>query len=94
MLTENAAGFLRDFGVPCVCGAVSFTAILNKPDEVLTAVGVNLTSTMYVLECATADVAAAAIATGSTLTANGQPFVVRDVLSVDDGLFTHLTLSV
>lgn len=93
MLTENPAVFLQDFGVPCTCGAYSFTGVLDAPDETLNMGGVNVLSTMYVLQVQTSDVVAAGIASGSNLAVNGQAFVVRDVLSTDDGVFTHLTLS-
>lgn len=93
MLTENTGVFVKDFGVPCICGTYSFTGILNIPDETLNMAGVNVLSTMYVLEVQTSDVLAAAIVSGTALTVNGQAFTVRDVLSVDDGTFTHLTLS-
>lgn len=93
MFTENTDVFLRDFGVPCSCGAFNFTGILNKPDETLAAAGVNVLSTMYLLECKTVDVVSASIISGSNITVDGQAFVVRDVLSVDDGVFNHLTLS-
>lgn len=93
MFSENPDVFLRDFGVPCQAGAYAFTGILNKPDETLNMAGVNVLSTMYLLECKASDVVAGSIASGSAITVNGQSFTVRDVLSVDDGVFNHLTLS-
>ncbi len=93
MFAELTSVFLRDFGVPCTCGAFAFTGILDAPDDTLNMGGVNVLSTMYVLQVQSSDVAAGSIVSGSALTVNGQAFVVRDVLSVDDGVFSHLTLS-
>jgi hypothetical protein len=93
VLTEHPGVFLKDFGVPCSCGTYSFTGIPDVPDETLNMGGVNVLSTMYALQVQTSDVVAAGIVSGSQITANGQAFVVRDVLSVDDGVFSHLTLS-
>jgi hypothetical protein len=93
MFAELTIVFLRDFGVPCMCGAYAFTGILDAPDDTLNMGGVNVLSTMYVLQVQSSDVVAGSIASGSTITVNGQAFVVRDVLSVDDGVLSHLTLS-
>ncbi len=93
MLPENTAVFLRDFGAPCTCGAYAFTGVLDAPDDTLSMGGVNVLSTMYALLMTKADVLGGAIGTGSNVTVNGQAFVVRDVLSIDDGVFNHLTLS-
>jgi hypothetical protein len=93
MFTENPAVFVRDFGVPCSCGDYNFTGVLDVPDETLNMGGVNVLSTMYVLLVASADVVSAGIASASAIVVNGQAFVVRDVLSIDDGLFNQLTLS-
>lgn len=92
-LTENLAVFMTDFGVPCSAGAFNFTGILDLPDETLGMAGVNVLSTMYVLQVRTSDVRAASIASNSSVTVNGQAFTVRDVISIDDGAFSHLTLS-
>lgn len=92
MFSENPAVFLRDFGRACTAGAYAFTGILNAPGEVLSLSGVNVISTEYVLEVLSADVQAGAIVSGSSITVAGQAFVVRDVLQVDDGVFSNLTL--
>lgn len=94
-LSENLAVFLQDFGVPCSAngGAYTFTGILDLPDEVLNMAGVNVLSTMYALLVRSSDVAGAALASNSSITVNGQAFVVRDVLSQFDGAFSLLTLS-
>jgi hypothetical protein len=104
VLTENPGVFVKDFGVPCTCVAYPFTGILNAPGETLNMGGVNVISSMYVLEVLSSDVAGGAIASGSVITVTATVvidgtavvnpvFTVRDVLSTDDGVFTHLTLS-
>ncbi len=93
MFAENTAVFLRDFGVACTCGAYGFMGILDTPDDTLSMGGVNVLSAMYMLVVKASDVAAGTIASGSSITVNAQAFTVRDVLSVDDGVFNHLTLS-
>lgn len=93
MITENLAIFLQDFGVPCSCGAINFTGVLDTPDETLSMGGVNVLSTMYTLLVRASDVAAAAIASASALTVNGAAYTVRDILLQDDGAFCVLTLS-
>jgi hypothetical protein len=79
--------------VPCSCGDYNFTGILDIPDETLNMGGVNVLSTMYVLLASASDIASAGIASGSAIVVNGLSYVVRDVLSIDDGLFNQLTLS-
>ena len=93
MFVENTGVFLRDFGVPCTCGAYAFTGVLNAPDDTMNMGGVNLMSTMYELTLTAADVAGGAISSGSSITVNGKAFVVRDVIALDDGVFNNLTLS-
>ena len=91
--TENLAVFFADFGVPCSVGAVNFTGILDRPDETLSLAGVNVLSTMYQLAAQTSDVQAAGVVSGTAITMGGQAYVVRDVLLLDDGAVTSLTLS-
>lgn len=93
MLVETLDVFLRDMGVPCVAGAYTFTGLFDQPDDQLSAAGINFLSTMYLVTAKAADVNAAGLASGSALTVNGIAYVVRDVMSVDDGAFTNLTLS-
>jgi hypothetical protein len=93
MISENIGVFLQDFGVPCTCGAYAFTGILDAPDDTLNMAGVNVLSTMYVLQVKTSDVLGAGLVSGIVINVNSAPFVVRDVLSVDDAVFSHLTLS-
>lgn len=93
MLTENLSVFMRDFGQPCTANGRSFTGILDAPDDTLNMGGVNVLSTMYVLQAAAADVLAAGIVSGTAITVGSTAFVVRDVLSLEDGAFNQLTLS-
>ena len=93
MFTENLDAFLAEMSVPCSVGAYSFKGLFDLPDETLSAAGVNVLSTMYQLQVKTSDVVAAAIASGTSITVNGTVYVVRDVLSHEDGAFSVLTLS-
>lgn len=93
MFVEDPSVFLADFGLPCTSGSYAFTGILSTPDETMNMGGVNIISTMYELLLPTADVLGGAIASGGTVTVNGQAFTVRDVLLADDGLFSRLSLS-
>lgn len=93
MFTENPDVFLADFGVPCIANGQSFIGILDTPDETMNMGGVNVLSTMYTLQCKSSVAQALAIGTGSSVTANGMAFVVRDLVLEDDGVFCHLTLS-
>lgn len=93
MFAENPAVFLRDFGVPCAANGVSFTGLFDEPDDTLSMGGVNVQSTMYTLTLKSSDVTAATVASGGPITVNGAAFVVRDVMLIDDGIFSKLTLS-
>ena len=93
MFAENPDVFLRDFGVPCIAAGRGFSGILDTPDETMNMGGVNVLSTMYTLQCKTSDVLASAIVSGTAISVNAAAFVVRDVLSQDDGVFSQLTLS-
>ena len=84
---------MRDFGQPCTANGRAFSGILDAPDDTLNMGGVNVLSTMYVLQTPAADVLAAGIVSGTDITVSGVPFVVRDVLSLEDGAFNQLTLS-
>lgn len=90
---ETPAVFLADFGVPCVANGRSFTGILDTPDDMLNAAGVNYLSTGYLLTMRTLDATAAGLLSGNTVTVNGVAYVARDVMLVDDGTFTHVNLS-
>lgn len=90
---ESPAVFLADFGVPCSANGQSFLAIFDQPDEGLGMAGVNVLSTMYQLTARATDVALAGLASNTSVTVNGSPYVVRDVMALDDGTFCHVTLS-
>ena len=77
----------------CSSGGRAFMGLLDTPDETLNMGGINLISTMYVLAVKSTDVAQSAIVTGSAITVGGKPYIVRDVLQQDDGVFSNLTLS-
>ena len=55
--------------------------------------GINVLSTMFSLQVQSSDVTAATLATGSAVTVNGAAYTVRDVMLIDDGVFSKLTLS-
>ena len=93
MIAESLDVFLADFGVICTSGGQTFRGLLDSPDETLNMGGVNIVSTMYVCTAKTADVSAAGVVSGVSVTVGGVSYVVRDVLLVDDGAFSHLTLS-
>lgn len=77
----------------CTANGFGFRGLLDTPDESLNQFGVNVLSTMYVLTCKSSDVASAGIASGAAITVGAAAYVVRDVMLVDDGAITHLTLS-
>jgi hypothetical protein len=93
MFAENPAVFLRDFGSPCSANGQPFTALVDRPDQVLQMAGVNVQATELQLTVAAADVALAGLAPGVAMVVDGQAAVVRDVMSVDDGAFFHVTFS-
>lgn len=93
MFTETRAVFLADFGVPCTANGRTFQGVLDTPDETMNMAGVNVLSTMYQCLVDTADAQAAALLSGTSITVAAQPYVIRDVVLVDDGAFTSLTLS-
>ncbi len=93
MFTENPGVFLADFGVPCSAGAYQFTGLLDAPDDVLSMAGGTVLSTMYSLQMLADDVAAAGIDTGTSLVVNGRSYTVREVISLDDGVFKRLALT-
>lgn len=93
MIDEFPDEFIQDFGVPCSKGGDSFTALFDMPDQNLVLGGINVQSTEYALVAKTEDVQRLAIVAGDDLAVDGNPFVVREVSLVDDGVFTRITLS-
>ncbi len=93
MFAETLDVFFADFGVVCTAGGRTFRGLLDTPDETLNMGGVNILSTMYVCTVKTDDATAAGLVSGSAITVGGVAYVVRDVMLVDDGALSHLTLS-
>lgn len=93
MFSEGLDVYLRDFGVPCVAAGLSFTGILDTPDQTMNMAGINVVSTMYACTVKTSDAQAAGLVSGLVITVGGVAFEIRDVLLTDDGAFTQLTLS-
>lgn len=93
MFTEDPRVYLRDFGKPCTAGAVSFTALVDQPDQLLAMGGGTVQSTEWALTVLANDVAAAGLASGVAMTVDGSPAVIRDVLALDDGVFYRVIFS-
>lgn len=93
MFTEDPRAFLLDFGKPCSANGVPFTALADRPDEMLQMAGVIVQSTEWRLTVAASDVTAAGLANGVAITVDGQAGTVRDVAALDDGAFFHVTYS-
>ncbi|GLT20789.1 hypothetical protein GCM10007933_02410 [Zoogloea oryzae] len=93
MIAEGLDVFLADFGVVCTSGGQTFKGLLDTPDETLNMGGVNILSTMYVCTVKTDDATAAGLVSGCAIAVGGVAYLVRDVLLVDDGAFSHVTLS-
>lgn len=92
--TDDLAEFFLDFSVPCVAAnGHRFNALLDTPDESMSMAGVHVLSTMYLITAQTSDTTAAALATGVSLTVDGNTYTVRDVLLQSDGALTQVTLS-
>lgn len=88
---EDLDAFLADFGLPCVAGVVSFTGILDQPDEVLNLTHADALSREYDLTYKTA---AVTLTRGGALTVDGVAFTVREApRQIDDGAFTRARLS-
>ena len=89
MITEDAAGFLNDFGQTVVFGAVSTKGILDVPSEIIA--GGMVISTDYSLTYSTASMPN--LQHGSAITVGGAAYTVRDVRAQDDGTFSIAYLS-
>jgi hypothetical protein len=93
MFAENLDVFLREFGLPCSVAAQAFIGILSQPDEQMLMAGVNVMSTMYELTVKSSDVSALTIKSKTVIVVAGINYEVRDVMLLDDGAFTKLTVS-
>lgn len=83
----------REFAVPWSKGASSFLGILDAPGQVLAVGNVNVVANMYALTAKTADAESVDLQNGDTITVDGKSFDVRELLALDDGLITNVTLS-
>lgn len=92
MFAENLDVFMQDFGVPCQVRSYTFTGIFDMPSQTIGVGHGDVVSNEYSLLVKTADATAGGIRGGSTITINGQVFVVRERLLEDDGAFTRFTL--
>ena len=92
-ISEHLTGFIADFGVACSKGAYAFTAILDMPGEMLNLAGVNVINNAYLLTMLSSDAIACTLTTGDSITVGGVGYSVRDLMAIDDGAFTHVTLS-
>lgn len=92
MFAENLDVFFQDFGVPCQVRAYTFVGIFDTPSQTIGIGHGDVVSNEYSLLVKTADSTAGDIRGGSTVTVNGQVFVVRERLLEDDGAFTRFTL--
>lgn len=90
---SNVSEFFRDFAVPCTCGAFAFSGIFDRPDDTFGMGGVNVQNTNYTLQVAAADISAGLIDGGSVVVVQGVPYIVRDVIALDDGAIFQLTLT-
>ena len=93
MFAENLDIFLREFGVQCSAAGQAFTGILSQPDEMMLMAGVNVMSTMFELTVKSSDVAALAIKSKTAIVIAAVNYEVRDVMLIDDGGFSKLTVS-
>jgi hypothetical protein len=93
MFDSDLDTFLAEFGQRCLSGGLEFTAIFDRPDDVLGAASVGVVSTSYQLTAKASDVAAAQIVRGSTVTVDGVAYRVREALAQDDGSFSQLHLT-
>lgn len=89
--TEDTAAFLADWGRPCQAGAVSFTGMLDQPDELMQLQRASVHSRQYELTYRTSDVE---LQRSDAVTVDGQAYTVREApRQVDDGAFSRVLLS-
>ena len=88
-VSENLDGFLEDFGVAVVFGALSANGILDMPSEIIA--GGMVMTTDYALTYKTS--ALPGLQYQSAITADGAAYTVREVRAQDDGRFSIAYLS-
>lgn len=93
MFAENLDVFLQDFGISCSTAGQPFLGILSQPDDQMLMAGVNVLSTNYEITVKSSVVAALAIKTKTIIGIAAVNYEVRDVMLLDDGAFTKLTVS-
>lgn len=90
---DDLAVFVQDFGSACVktSGSVSFTAILDRPGEVIDLGGVPVLSDEYAI---TYDPSLVALVRNDAITVDGATYTVRSApRSLDDGQFVRAVLT-
>ena len=87
-LTEDLDMFLADFGVTCVAGAVTATAILDTPSQIISD-GMVIT-TDYTLTARSSNFGS--LVRGASITVGGAAFTVRETMLIDDGAFVEIAL--
>lgn len=85
--------FLADFGVQCSAAGVEFLGLLDMPGEGIQLGDARTMSTMYALTVQASVVAAAQLKRGVPLTAAGNPYEVREVVPLDDGVFVSISMT-
>lgn len=93
MLSDDLDLYLADHGVDCLVATTEFIGILDKPGEVVTVGQRDVVSTMYSITIKSSIVGSASIRRGTSLTADGDDYIVREVLLLDDGEFSQVSLS-
>lgn len=90
MFPEVTSLFLADFGVPATFGSAIAQVILDAPGEDV--LGSRAISTAYRMTFATADLPG--LVYGSTIVVDGATYKVKDVMPIDDGVFSTASLQV
>jgi len=95
---EDASVLLLDFGVSVTDGSTTSTGILDLPSQIYETVefgdntsNFQVLSTEYVLTVKTSDFGTKKY--NDTLTVDNVNYKVRNAKTIDDGLFTLITLS-
>lgn len=90
-IVEDLDAFVEDFGVSCSAGGVSFTGLLDQPDELMDLQRITAHSRQYLLTYKTA---AVTLTRDVAVTVAGVAYTVREApRQVDDGAFSRVLLS-